>query len=45
MRYRPPKQLHASLYIRDKKRSDDSKADEEAEGKSVSNKKSRRAQK
>jgi hypothetical protein len=46
MRYRPPKQLHASLYMRDKKRSADADVNEGAKrGKSVSNKKTSRAKK
>ena len=46
MRYRPPKQLHASLYMRDKKSSADSEFNEEARGgKTVSNKKTSRGKK
>jgi hypothetical protein len=40
MRYRPPTQLHASLYMRDKKRSTDSKVSEDTKAtKPVSTKK------
>ncbi len=46
MRYRPPTQLHASLYMRAKKRSTGSKVSEEAKtGKSLSNKKADRTKK
>ena len=46
MRYRPPTPLHASLYMRDKKRSTGSKVSEEAKTvKSVSNKKADRTKK
>jgi len=46
MRYRPPTQLHASLYMRDKKRSAGSKVSEEAKtGKSMSDKKADRTKK
>ena len=46
MRYRPPTQLHASLYMRDKKRSAGSKVSEEAQtAKSTSNKKADRTKK
>ena len=46
MRYRPPKQLHASLYMSNKTSKSDSKVIEEAKtGKSASNKKACRAKK
>jgi hypothetical protein len=46
MRYRPPKQLHASLYMRDKKKSTNSKVSKEAKSsKSVTSKKTCRAKK
>ena len=46
MRYRPPTQLHASLYMRDKKRSKDSKIIEDTKAtKPVSTKKADRTKK
>ena len=46
MRYLPPTQLHASLYMRDKKRSAGSKVSEESKTvKSMSNKKACRTKK
>jgi len=46
MRYRPPTQLHASLYMRGKKQSAGSKIDGKAKtGKSVSKKKADGAKK
>ena len=46
MKYRAPTQLHASLYMKAKKNSADSKVCEEAKvGKSVSNKKTDSAKK
>jgi len=46
MRYRPPTQLHASLYMREKKKSAGSKVSEEAKtGKTMSNKKACRTKK
>lgn len=46
MRYRPPTQLHASLYMRAKKRSAGTKVSEEAQtAKPVANKKAGRTKK
>jgi len=46
MKYRPPTQLHASLYMRDKKRSADSKVSEEEQtAKHMPNKKADRTKK
>jgi hypothetical protein len=46
MKYRPPTQLHASLYMGDKKSSVDSKVSKEAKAeKPVPNKKAYRAKK
>ena len=46
MRYRPPTQLHASLYMRDKKRSDRSKVGRDIKtGKYVANKEAYRKKK
>jgi len=46
MRYRTPTQLHASLYMRDKKRSAGSKVDGDTKtGKSISNKKADKTKK
>jgi len=46
MRYRTPTQLHASLYVRGKKRSDSSKAGRDAKtGKSITNKEANRNKK
>jgi hypothetical protein len=46
MRYRPPKQLHASLYMNNKEKSNDSKVEKEAKSsKPVSSKKTCRTKK
>ena len=46
MRYRAPTQLHASLYMKDKKRNADSPVSEDTKpGKSISNKKADKTKK